>query len=83
MEADCARIKHCHGYFLKQNRGQTLDVMKHTSCAVIEHLFNNHFYCDKWCKRQRRLDKGLPLEGSGDNKDKAYYRCKIKDNDLY
>ena len=48
---DTLRIKKYHGYMIKESRRLMLEKLRHNSKAVIEHLFNNHHYCDlSWCK---------------------------------
>ena len=51
---DALRIKKYHGYMLKQSRNLTLEEITNNCKAVIEHLFDNHEYCDvAWCKPKR------------------------------
>ena len=48
-----------------------------TSKAVVEHLFENHEFCNvKWCKPLKRFKEGGDLSQS-------YYRSKINDAKLY
>jgi len=50
-KVDAIRVKKCYGYMLKNNCNKTIDEIKVASKAVIEHLFNNHEYCDsRWCR---------------------------------
>ena len=51
---DALRIKKYHGYMIKQARHLTLDEIRLKCKAVIEHLFDNHEFCDmSWCKPKR------------------------------
>ena len=51
---DAIRFKRYYGYMLKVNRGKTLEEICEAANAVVEHLFDNHKYCDsKWCKALR------------------------------
>ena len=48
---DALRIKKYYGYMIKQARNLTIDELRQRCKAVIEHLFNDHTYCDlSWCK---------------------------------
>ena len=48
---DALRIKKYYGYMIKQARTMTMGELKNRCKAVIEHLFNDHTYCDlSWCK---------------------------------
>ena len=49
------------------------------SKAVVEHLFDNHEFCDvKWCKPLKLLK-----EGGGKDLSQSYYRSKVNDTKLY
>lgn len=51
---DVIRMKKYHDYILKTNRMKTIAEIKVASKAVIEHLFNNHDYCDfRWCRPKK------------------------------
>ena len=51
---DALRIKKYYGYMLKQSRMLTLDEIRVRCKAVIEHLFDNHEFCDdSWCRPSR------------------------------
>ena len=44
------RLKKYWGSFIKQTRWTNLDNMREASKAPLEHLFNNHVFCEeKWC----------------------------------
>ena len=54
---DAVRVKKYFGYMLKTNRDRTIPEIKIASLAVIEHLFDNHHYCDsRWCRPKRIID---------------------------
>ena len=47
---DAQRFKRYFAYMLKQGRDGTLEDLMFRAKAVLEHLFNDHTYCDpKWC----------------------------------
>ena len=51
---DATRIKQWWGYMIKYYRGYPLEVVRKAAKSVLEHLFDNHEYCDvKWCKPLR------------------------------
>ena len=51
---DAVRVKKYFGYMLKTNRDRTIPEIKIASLAVIEHLFDNHQYCDsRWCRPKK------------------------------
>jgi hypothetical protein len=61
------------GYFMKQNRGKHIDELVKNLQCVVEHLFDNHEFCDeKWCPKKQ-----------GKNMEKGRYRCKEKNAKLY
>ena len=48
--ADALRVKKYFGYMLKQARFGTIQEIIEKCKCVIEHLFNNHQFCDeRWC----------------------------------
>ena len=53
--------------------------------AMIDHLFDNHKYCDnKWCHKKRREEEQDQCNEVGSERNKTgYYRCKIEDEELY
>ena len=66
---DAHRFKRYFGYMLKQSRHGTLEEMLIRSRAVLEHLFNNHEFCDpKWCvplrRRKKPNDENSTMNGS-------------------
>ena len=41
---------------IKIQRGSDLETVKTAAKAVLEHLFDNHEYCDvKWCKLKENM----------------------------
>ena len=54
------RLKRYIGYFLKQNRAvKSLEWFVKNASAPLEHLFNNHQYCDKsWCVWKESCENG-------------------------
>ena len=43
---DAYRVEKCFDYIIKTNRDRTISEIKIASLAVIEHLFDNHDYCN-------------------------------------
>ena len=57
---DAKRFKRYFGYMLKQAQNLTLEEFINRSKACLEHLFNNHQYCDpKWCKPLQAAMKAM------------------------
>ena len=53
-KVDATRIKQWWGYMIKYYRSYPLEVVRKAAKSVLEHLFDNHEYCDvKWCKPLR------------------------------
>ena len=47
---DATRIKRYTGYYIRQNRNKSIDEFIRNARAPIEHLFNNHEFCNlSWC----------------------------------
>jgi hypothetical protein len=46
---DCHRIKANHGYFLKTHCHLHVDEMHAAAPSIINHHFNDHSGCGKWC----------------------------------
>ena len=54
------KMKQYFGYMLKQQRYNTLDEIRHASKAPLQHLFNDHNYCEtSWCLAKRAKEQGL------------------------
>ena len=78
-KVDAMRLKRYFGYMIKANRMNEISKIVSASKAVVEHLFNEHMYCDvKWCKPKQQMGKEKKEEGS-----QSFYRCKKKDKKLY
>ena len=59
---DAARIKKWYSYMIRDNCDKGLEELKRAAESVIEHLFNNHEFCDeKWCKPKRIMNKKKAL----------------------
>ena len=64
-KVDAIRVKKCYGYMIKNNCNKTIDEIKVASKAVIEHLFNNHEYCDsRWCRPKKLIETNKKKEVS-------------------
>ena len=69
---DAMRLKRYFGYMIKSNRMNELSQIVTASKAVVEHLFNEHMYCDeKWCRPKKQRNEQKKEEGS-----QSFYRCK-------
>ena len=65
---DAIRVKKYFGYMLKTNRDRTIPEIKIASLAVIEHLFDNHQYCNsRWYRPKRILDVKKKISVSKDD----------------
>ena len=53
--------------------------------APIDHLFDDHKYCDStWCHKKAQEEKKINWnDGKSDRNRMGYYRCKVKDKELY
>merc|ERR1711884_108251 len=78
FKSDCFRLKQYHGYFLKQNRMKSKEEFAKAAKAPLEHLFDNHEFCGKWCTR-----KGKEGQMNDADDDEKYYRCKVRDKIIY
>ena len=57
-KADAIRFKRYYGHMIKTNRMKNISETMLASNAVVEHLFDNHEYCDeRWCKPNRKKRK--------------------------
>jgi len=64
---------------LKSNRMNGISEVVTASKSVVEHLFNDHIYCDeKWCQPKKEMNEKKKEEGS-----QSFYRSKKKDKKLY
>ena len=53
------RLKKNWGYMIIQNRGKTMDEFIKSAKAPLEHMFNDHTFCDpKWCNVLRAREEG-------------------------
>ena len=95
-KVDTIRVKKYYGYMIKNNRMKIIGEIKFVSKVVIEHLFNNHEYCDsRWCRPKKLLETNSKnkevSESYNDIKNNieiqrikvSYYRNKTKDSTLY
>ena len=54
---DAVRLKKYFGYMNKTNREGTILEINIALLAIIEHLFDNHEYCNsRWCRPKRILE---------------------------
>ena len=58
---DAERIKVNFGYFLKLYSTKSIEEMMRRSKAILEHHFNNHEFCGKWCKWSTE-NESIPIQ---------------------
>ena len=64
---------------IKFNHMNEISEIVTASKSVVEHLFNEHMYCDeKWSKPKKETNSKEKEEDS-----QSFYRCKQKDKKLY
>ena len=62
---DTMRLKRYFGYVIKSNRMNELSEILTASKNVVEHLFNDHIYCDeKWCRPKKEKNEKKKEDGS-------------------
>ena len=75
-KVDVRRVKHLSATWLKIIASKVFSEIQLTSKAVIEHLFNNHNFCDQvWCipkKYLERLKKNETRRELDDSKNEKY-----------
>ena len=65
------QMKHYWGCFIKQNNCKSLEEMRNASKAPLQHLCNNHDYCNsEWCGQKKAFEKGKVFRN--DNVSKTY-----------
>lgn len=47
------RMKKNWGYMIAQNKNSTIEQFVAAAKAPLEHMFDNHVFCDKWCAAKR------------------------------
>ena len=74
--ADAYRYKQYFGYMLKDSWHLSLEEFEKRFHGVLEHIFNNHIYCDeKWCKplrlqlKKAAEEENIPICGVVDSGD--------------
>jgi hypothetical protein len=75
---DSTRIGKNFGYMIRAlpRIAEDDDAMVIAGKAVLEHHFDNHEYCGAWCRRKRKTAAERAASP-------RFYRCKVKDVDLY
>jgi hypothetical protein len=61
-KADCERLKVNMGYFIKMCRRELFPEFLRRSQAVIQHHFNDHSICGKWCNFSTELEPEKRME---------------------
>ena len=63
------QMKYYWGCFLKQNNCKSLEEMRNASQAPLNHLCNNHDYCNsEWCGQKKALEQGKIFRNDNDSK---------------
>jgi hypothetical protein len=73
---DCQRIKTNHGYFLKTHCHLPVKEMYDAAPSIINHHFNDHSGCEKWCPYSLSVPEEERKELS-EEEAKKRYRSKI------
>jgi hypothetical protein len=73
---DSTRIAKNFGYFIRTLPSLQENEYEVKARAVLEHHFDNHEFCGEFCKRKVMTEEQL---ANGER----YYRCPVKDADLY
>ena len=79
QKKDCERIKVYFGYFIKLYNNLPFDEFRQKSKAILEHHFNDHRFCDRWCKWSP-LHENVPKQTENDIRK---YRNKLVNDKLY
>ena len=55
---DALRLKKYYQYYIKQNRTKGIEHLRKYRLCPLEHLFDNHEFCDDaWCEKKRKEEK--------------------------
>jgi hypothetical protein len=73
---DVVRLGKNFGYMIRCLKKQPESEWEKAAKAVLEHHFDNHEYCGRWCPRLRQSAEQRKAAA-------RYYRCKTKDAKLY
>jgi hypothetical protein len=73
---DVTRLGKNFGYMVRNLKKRPESEWEDASKAVLEHHFDNHTHCGRWCPRLRMTQAQRDAGG-------RYYRCKTKDAKLY
>jgi hypothetical protein len=74
--ADAERLKRNMTYALHQYKTESFEIFKRMIWAVFYHHFGIHDTCGEWCRYLQNKDNPEELK-------KLYYRCKVKNANLY
>ena len=67
--SNAKQMKYYWGYCLKQNNCKSLEEMRNASQAPLNHLCNNHNYCNsEWCGQKKALEQGKIFRNDNDSK---------------
>jgi hypothetical protein len=73
---DSTRIGKNFGYMARTLKNRSEDELELAAASVLEHHFDCHTHCGDWCRRKLETDEQKKMS-------KKYYRCKIRDAELY
>ena len=82
---DCLRLKKYYSYYIKCNRKKSLSEIMDNIMAPIDHLFDDHTHCESsWCHKKAMEENKIKSKEIGSERSReGYYRCKVKDKELY
>ncbi len=69
-KADAEPLKRNFAYFIHMYHGERFEKFQWHAKAVMEHHFNNHEFCDKWCPGKNGRKKTKSESSSGITKRK-------------
>ena len=82
---DCLRLKKYYSYYMKCNREKSVEGILENIMAPLDHLFDDHKHCDgSWCHKRAEEETRMECKvATSERNRKGYYRCKVKDKELY
>jgi hypothetical protein len=80
-KVDCEQLKVNMGYFIKMHRLEPFPMFLYRSGAVVDHHFDDHSLCRKWCTFSMELEPEERKEITTERSKK--FRDKVKQRALY
>ena len=79
------RLKKDYSYYIKMNRKKCVEDVRNNIMAPLDHMFDDHHMCDsKLCYKKRiEEDATIPVDDTSERMMVGYYRCNVKDTELY